>query len=339
MERPEDEHRQGRRALIEVYDRDARVARSVGVYEWPLTLGRALDNGVVLDDPHVAAHHAVLQADEQGQVTLAVGDSVNGVTLGQARYAAGARVVVPATGALLQLGGVKLRLRLPGETLAAERLLPAVAGSALAPALITGGLMMLLALATHWVSLDPGADATAWLPVIMGVPLALAAWCGLWALVSKLFQHRFDFLGHLRIVLPWLLAIELAGLLLPLLGSAWAWPWLWRLSAPLQALLGVLLLRAHLTHLLPAASRSVSAVLAGAAVVGAAISLTVTHRATDRYSRPAYMSTLPLPALRLSGMAASSALMQDMGPLAQQLAQRVKRARVDEDNEGDAVGD
>ena len=339
MERPEDEHRQGRRALIEVYDRDARVARSVGVYEWPLTLGRALDNGVVLDDPHVAAHHAELQADGQDHVTLAVGDSVNGVTLGSTRYAAGARVVLPAAGALLQLGGVKLRLRLPGETLDPERPLPAVAESALVPALITGGLMMLLALATHWVSLDPGADATAWLPVIMGVPLALAAWCGLWALVSKLFQHRFDFLGHLRIVLPWLLAIELAGLLLPLLGSAWAWPWLWRLSAPLQALLGVLLLRAHLTHLLPAASRTVSAVLAGAAVVGAAISLTVTHRATDRYSRPAYMSTLPLPALRLSGMAASSGLVQDMGPLAQQLAQRVKRVRMDEDNEGDAAGD
>ena len=334
MEHPEEQPH--RRALIELLDRDGRVARSVDVFRWPLTLGRALDNDVVLDDPYVAARHAVLQADGLGQVTLTVGDSINGVRLGPARHAAGARVTLPAAGAQLQLGGVKLRLRLPAEALAAEWPLPAMAGAALATPLMAGGLMLLLALASHWLALDPGADATAWLPVIVGLPLALAAWCGLWALVSKLFQHRFDFLGHLRIVLPWLLAIEGAGMLLPLLGSALAWPWLWRLGAPVQALLGLLLLRAHLMHLLPLASRTITTVLAGAALVGSTIQLILSQRATDRYSRPAYMSTLPLPAMRLSVTAAPSTLVQEMDPLAERLAQRVRRARAEEDRDGES---
>ena len=334
------EHAQDRRlALIEIQERDGRVSRCISVRRWPLSLGRALDNDVVIDDPHVAAHHAVLEPNEQGELMLSVGDTLNGVMVGAERHAAHTQQALPATGTTLQLGAVKLRLRLPAETLAAEKPMPAVASTGLAPPLLAGALLMLLALAEHWAALDPGADTTAWLPIAVGVPLALAGWCGLWALVSKLFQHRFDFSGHLRIVLPWLLAIELVGVVLPHVAAALGWSWLWRAQAPLQALLGLLLLRAHLTQLLPSSGRTVTAVLATAAVVGSAIALTLTQRATDRYSRPAYMSTLPLAGLNLSGTAPSATLVQELAPLAERLAQRVKRARAEEDRDGETGGD
>ena len=306
---------------------------------WPLTLGRALNNDVVLDDPHVAAQHAVLEPDAQGQLTLTVGDTINGVSVGSRRFTAGEQVPLDAGGTALQIGAVKLRLRLPHETLAPERALPALGRAQLAPPLAAGLLVMLLALADHWIALDPGADATAWLPVAVGLPLALAAWCGAWALVSKLFQHRFDFMGHLRIVLPWLLAIEAVDVLMPAIGATLAWPWLWRLAVPLQVLLVVLLLRAHLTQVLPQAGRAVTAVVAATAVVGTAISLTLTQRATDRYSRPAYMSTLPLAALHVAVTAPPAAVVQDMAALAGKLAQRVKKARADDDIDGDLSGD
>ena len=35
---------------------------------------------------------------------------------------------------------------------------------------------------------------------------ALAVWCGLWALGSKLFRHGFEFGSHAAIALAWLLA-------------------------------------------------------------------------------------------------------------------------------------
>ena len=315
------------------------MARCVSVQRWPLTLGRSLDNDLVLDDPHVAAHHATLQTDDQSQLTLTVGDSINGLTVGGKRFAAGACVALPPAGTSMQIGAIKLRLRLPGETLAAERPLPALGRAHVLPPLVAGVLVMLLALADHWAVLDPGADATAWLPVAVGVPLALAGWSGAWALVSKLFQHRFDFMGHLRIVLPWLLVIEVVDVLLPAAGAALAWPWLWRLAAPLQVLLAVLMLRAHLTHVLPLAGRTVTAVVASGALVGTAIALTLTHRTTDRYSRPAYMSSLPLAALHAPVSTPPATLVQDMEPLASRLAQRVQKARVDEDNDGDPGGD
>ena len=47
------------------------------------------------------------------------------------------------------------------------------------------------------------------------------------------------------------------------------------------------------------------------------------------------MSTLPLPALRLAGTVPTQALVQEMAPLAEALAERVKRAKKD-DSEADA---
>ena len=76
MDRPEE-----RLALIELLGRDARVQRTQDVRAWPLTLGRALDNTVVLDDPHVAARHATLAPDADGRLLLQVGDTVNGLRL------------------------------------------------------------------------------------------------------------------------------------------------------------------------------------------------------------------------------------------------------------------
>ena len=45
-------------ALLEVVDRDGLVRQSWRIERWPVTIGRALDNTIVLSDPHVAAHHA-----------------------------------------------------------------------------------------------------------------------------------------------------------------------------------------------------------------------------------------------------------------------------------------
>ena len=329
--------RQHRLALIEVFERDGRVGHSASVHGWPLTLGRALDNDVVLDDPHVAAHHATLSPDDQGSLVLDVGDTVNGVEVDGRRHGARAQVALPAGGARLQLGGLQLRLRLPAEVLAAERPLPVLGRAHLAGPLLAGLVFLLLGLFDHWLSLDPGADAAAWLPVAVGLPIAVAGWCVLWALAAKLFQHRFDFMGHLRIVLPWLLAVELVDLLLTPLAATLGWPWLWRLVSPLQVLLGLLMLRAHLALLLPHSRHAVTTVLAAAALAATAISLTVIHRATDRFSRPAYMSTLPLPALDLGGAVSADDVVQDLAPLAGRLAARAKKARDDEpsDREGD----
>lgn len=329
MERPEE-----RLALIELYERDGHVARTLDVWQWPLTLGRALDNHLVIDDPHLAPRHACLALDDTGALQLQALPSRNGVRLDGTRVAD--RVPVPAGGALLHLGATRLRLRLAGEVLAPELPLTHQPGGAWAWPLAAGLTWYLLLLAGHWLKLDPGADYSAWMSTLLTPPVALAAWSALWALMSKLFQHRFDFGGHLRIVLPWMLYLILAENLWPPLTAALDAPRLWMLEGTLALALGALLVRAHLAHLLPLHRRAVTASVAALALAGAGLSAALTYRHSDSLVATPYMSTLPLPALRLGGTVPSASLVQDMAPLAVQLAERVKKAREDEDDATDA---
>ena len=313
--------------------RDGHTLRVVNVLRWPLTLGRALDNDIVLDDPHAAAHHARLQADAQGRVTLLPLKSLNGVSVNGRRV--NEEQTLPLGGAALQIGATRLRLRLPGEVLAPEQSLPGGLHTPRALPWVAGAVLLALQAGGQWLGLDPGADYSAWLPPLVGLPLAIVTWCGLWALMSKLFQHRFDFAGHLRIAVPWLLAIGVLETFWPQIAAALGAPRLWHLTGPATALLAALMVRAHLGHVLPLHWRAVTSTVAALALGGAAISFALTWRSHDSLRSAPYMSTLPLPALRVAGSVPVAQLVQEMAPLAATLNKRVKKAKEDNEDDGD----
>jgi FHA domain len=319
-----------RLALLEVIGRDGRVVRAIDVHAWPLTLGRSLAADVVLDDPFVAPLHATLSPDDQGQLTLEVGDTDNGVLQAGQRHARGSRVAVPLGGARWQIGGQTLRLRTPDETLAAEQPLPADGRRAAWPMLAAALGLALLALSNHWQTLDPGADAMDWVPLVAGLPLVLGLWAGLWATASKLFQHHFEFGAHLRLALPVALAVEAVDWFLPPLAAALDLPLLWRLVTPIQIALLLWLVYRHLALVLPHAGRAVASFVGAAALAGAAVAITTNWRMVDRWSRAPYMSTLPLPSTLWRSPEAPEALATDLAPLAAELAQRVQKARDEE---------
>lgn len=326
-------------ALIEVTDRDGRALRTIDVAAWPLTLGRAIDNDIVIDDPHVAAHHASIAPDEVGRLRLQLGSTINGALVDGRTVDAASGAELASGGAALQLGQTRLRLRLPGEALAAEQPLTApVPVRRLSIPLLLAALAAIV-LGTRWLSLDPGADFVNWLPSLAAIPLVIAIWCAVWALMSKLFQHRFDFVAHLRIALPWLVAIDLVGVLLPQVAATLAQPWLWRLEGPVGALLTVLLVRAHLVHVLPLHRRAATASLATLALAASGIWLAFNERASDRLYGAPYMSTLPLPALRWGGTVPTQQLVAEMAPLAERLQQRVRKSRDENDDMGESDGE
>ncbi len=323
-----------RLALLEVIGRDGRVAQTLEVRRCPLTLGRSLAADVVRDDPHVAPRHATLRSASDGRLTLEVGDTANGVREGRVVHTRGTPVRVPAGGATWQIGGLTLRLRTPDETLPAEQPLPADGRRVALPMAGAALTLAALALFNHWQSLDPGAEVMDWLPLVGGLPMVLGLWAGLWATASKLFQHRFEFGAHLRLALPWLLAIEAADFFLPPLAAALDLPLLWRLVTPLQLALGVWLVYRHLALVLPQARRAVATFVGAAALAGTAVAVTSTWRSTDRWSRPPYMSTLPTPSTLWRTPEPAEALAADLAPLAEGLARRVQKAKADEPPEG-----
>jgi hypothetical protein len=319
--RPED-----RLALIELVDRDGRVRRAVDVHAWPVTLGRALDNTCVLDDLHVAPHHAVLAPAADGRLMIHVADSRNGVALGRRWLAAGEQVALPEAGGLLQLGAQRLRVRLAGAPVEPELALarPVMAGRRLWAMLAAWVLIQVL---HRWVQLDPGADIVEWLPWLLGLPTGLALWCALWALGSKLFRHGFDFAGHATIALAGLLAWEALDALVPMAAAALDAPLPWQAwhqwGTPL---LGALVVRAHLRQVLPQRGRAVDGSVAVLLVAGLAVSAIVNLRHLGRVFGQPYMSLLPPPALRWGGTVTVPALEAELPALRDVLQQRARAA-------------
>lgn len=334
MDRPAD-----RVALIELLDRDGAVQRAIDVPAWPITLGRDLDNGVVLDDPHVAAHHARLDRAEDGTVLLRVGQTLNGALLAGRPLAAGQQAALDGPGQF-QLGLTRLRLRLPGEALAPERPLPRPEASWHSTWALLLALGALLA-GPAWLAMDPGSDGSTWLPIALGTPVALALWCALWALASKLFQRRFDFRGHLGVMLRVLVPGLAVSLLLPPLAGALDWPGLWQASQWAQPVILALLVWRHGLRVLPGHARAVGAGVAALLLLSLGSVLTLNQQRFERLNRTPYLNSLPLPAWRWHAPVSVPQFLEESRRLEASLQGLVRGAQADggdDDTEQDDAG-
>ena len=118
--------RTGTLALLEVLDRDGMVRQAWRIERWPVTIGRALDNDVVLTDPHVAPHHATIDLVDGGDgapatlVVTAGDDAQRRRRRPRAhRRRRRAELADAAATSTCTSAAPQLRLRLPGHALGA----------------------------------------------------------------------------------------------------------------------------------------------------------------------------------------------------------------------------
>jgi len=345
-------------ARIEVLERDGRLREALSVQAWPVSLGRAIDNDLVLDDPHVAAHHAVIEAGAEGEPRLRVLPGRNGMRSGrrvlpaggepvaleelaQARPARAAAVTgVPSPSTLtagtveLSAGGVRLRVRRATDLLEPEREW-APARQAHAGTLVLALLLWLWALAEHAIGLDPGSKASDWLPPLVGAPVALAGWCLLWALASKIFQHRFEFWPHLAVAVRGLLAAEVATFVLLWLSGLSGWPGFARVVTGATAAIGVVTLWAHARLVLPQQRRPLAWASTAAYLAGAAILLALNQQRQERWFAELYSAMLPPPVLMWQTPTPAEAFVQRAERLRPALEKSSLEAAAEQKEKGD----
>lgn len=323
--------------MVELLDRDGGVAHRIAIRHWPVTIGRAIDCDVVLDDPHAAAHHARIErpvADEPPR--LVVGETRNGARLRGERLAAGAQAALPA-GSEWLLGRTRLRLRLAGESLPAEQ--PLRLPSAGRARRIGLGVLALVAwqAGLHWLQSDPGDSLAGYLPALLALPIGLAIWSFLWAVGSKLFARHFDFAAHLQLALGVLLASLLLDALLPLAAFTMSWEWLGRAGLPLALALGCGLLFGHMSLVVPGRQRALASGFAVMFVVGTALQLAMNFQRGDRWFGPLYLTTLGPPGLRLAPAVAPRQFLEEARALQAPLDERARDTDVpwlgDDDSE------
>jgi hypothetical protein len=203
--------------ILEVVDaRSGEVRTRVRLDTLPLTLGRALDNDLVLDDPYVDARHARIVADDTGALVIQDLGSINGlVATGSTERRPNIAV---RHGEELRAGRTILRFR------DSERPLPpalryevgAVRADGAAPwwsttwARIASPVAAIAAFGLFfWLGTYEragGADAMGFSVAFL---LGAAVWAGIWAVASRVTVHRFHFPGHLAVVCAAALAVLL----------------------------------------------------------------------------------------------------------------------------------
>lgn len=188
--------------IVEVRDRRLRLLSRQRVERFPVRIGRAYDNDIILDDRHVDAHHAALSLDDDGVVAIEDLGSVNGVRDGL-RGAPSPRLRL-ASGGSARLGETVLRVLDAGHSVA--RAVPLAHESRLARAVRTPsaawiaiGSSMLLSMLLASFRLYDGESAVAAVSAAFLVLAVLSMWAGIWAIVGRAQGGRAGFLTHLAI--------------------------------------------------------------------------------------------------------------------------------------------
>ncbi|HEY0722013.1 MAG TPA: FHA domain-containing protein [Gammaproteobacteria bacterium] len=234
-------------AVVEVCDRQGTVIDRLKVTSFPLTLGRAWDNDLIIDDPYVCPHHCTITRNEAGELVAHDLGSINGIYAG----AEPKRVSqIKLDGKPLRLGHTSVRLRLPGEPLEPARLDAASFHRAgewpprslpinISIVLLAALVMMITGYLNSYTSFDSGRYFfSEQLPVV----IAVAGWAAVWSMVSRITLHRFAFFSHVTILVSVILALYLADSILDFLKFGYALEWPFEIVSRLISVAGLTLL-------------------------------------------------------------------------------------------------
>lgn len=230
--------------VVEVLDARDRVVQRERVWR-PLDalhfkVGRSIEADIMLDDPHVAAVHAEISVDAAGAVYVTDLGSVNGVVVAGRRHKAAAQLLLADQ--TVQIGRSRIRVRVPGEALPAEREDRAIfgaLGARQAPVLLLGGSLLCIANLVYGVWLDAPTDLIT--PLVVGILyslLVLGLWSSIWSLLTRVMQGEWRWLSHAALFLTVMGVLslvdffsEIAWFSLNLPGAGWREPVLMTLAA------------------------------------------------------------------------------------------------------------
>lgn len=313
-------------ALLEVLDRDDHVRHYLPIREWPVHAGRALDNDLVLDDPHIAPHHFRVDRDEAG-VFVQVGDTDNGLRTRGRRLLRGERVAVGSEPLRMDVGDSHLCLRLAEHALAPELALhtPRSVWHAVAPILTAGVLVLAALLFETWLANDPDEFTRSLGTALVSALTVGLAWCAGWALVSKIFTRRSHFWWHVRVLLFGVLAIDIADALAKLLAYSLSWPAISDFSFVFTYAIGAAMLYFHVLGIEPRSPARMRAVAASMFVAGTSLALWFNYQSGDRFGEELYMTHLFPPDFRLASTVDTETFVKRLEPLKARLDEKAKK--------------
>ncbi|MCY7388600.1 MAG: FHA domain-containing protein [Burkholderiales bacterium] len=322
--------------VVELLHRDGSVLARVPVIAPPadstdsstgIRIGRALDNDLVLDDPHCAAHHARLDVAADGTARLIDLGTRNGIISAHNKRAA---VFDVSNDAPFRLGQSHIRARSSHWAVPAERLLSRRPEWPLA---LLGFVLVLAHGAWQlWLN-DLQEKSPPYLYGLGSLAAVLCMWSAMYALFGRLLTGAERFFSHLAIASTGYLAATLILNSLELLAFSASWLWPLRITQPVVVIVAAMTVRVHLRLADPRHWRTLRigvVVVASLAIVIPLAQHWVSHkRLTDVQT----INVIEHPALRI----AQPVSLQAFSAAAASLKERVDKARKNDDDDGDGM--
>lgn len=308
--------------FVELIHRDGSVQTRCRVEGSELRIGRALDNDLILDDPHCAAHHAVVRVEPDGSAVLqdlgtrngtapAWGERAKGGEKG-GKNSRGASVFSVQNDTPFRAGQSLIRIRNSAWPMAPEQ---ALSSRLIWPFALAALVLVLLHTAWQVWLADVGERSPPYLYGLVGVAAGVSVWSGMYALLGRLIGGVERFFTHLLIASCGYLVIAFAERVLDLLSFSMAWLWPLRIEYSVAILLIALLVRAHLRladpRHWPTLRWAVALVATLALVVPVAQLWLSSHRLTNVQT----LSASEHPALRLAKPVGVEAMIESTAPL------------------------
>jgi len=320
--------------LIEAFDRHGALLARAPITRWPVTVGRALDCDLVLDDPFVAPTHLRIDRAPDGARTVQVEvvETRNGARLQRKHHAQGERFDWP-DGTPIDLGHTHITLRLADTPIAQEQALPQFPWRTVGTSAALMALVVVAALASSWLEARDTAQYLKSLPVVLLTTLAvLAAWSGLWSGANKVFAGQLQFWRHVRIACAAYLVADAVQLVSYLTAFAFSLEALSRFAPVLVVLVLAGALYAHLVAVLPRRRVGLAWAVAAVVALGVPSWLGAQWLNRMRLTNELYMSSLFPPSLRVAPAVPVEQFLQDTESLRGKLDRRLRDdGQADED--------
>jgi hypothetical protein len=314
---------------IEILSRQHEVLARHRVAALPATIGRAYDNDVVLDDPHVAAHHLRIARHEDGVLLAEDLGSRNGLFVDRERERRDDVALESDT--VLSIGATLLRVRTSAHAVAPET--PIARRAPVWPAAIAciAGVFALAVLGL-WLGETAEPKAIRYFMPLLILTALVAVWTTGWSIVARVFTGHARFGLHLLIVAAGLLAYSAYDQIAEIGAFAISWT---SLATSSYVVAWIVLGGICLAHLL-AIHRTRKPLKIGVAIVLAAAGIAMQTLKLDElranYGQPVTLRRLEPPALRLVAPQRESAFFTDSAAL----RDRLDEARTEEPADGDA---
>jgi hypothetical protein len=317
---------------IEVLSRHGEVAARERIEGEEARIGRAFDNDVVVDDPHVAAHHLRIYRGEDGELVAEDLGTLNGL---YSEHGAKRVTRLPlAKEPGIRIGRTTLRVHDAAHDVDPEKLLtPPRAHASWAAGL--GAALLLALLILQWLNLTGEPSANVMMLPLLGFVTLLALWTSLWAVLSRIFFGQARFALQLRIAVTACIALVLWDQLTESASFALAWRDMSEYAGlGAWAVLGAACW-AHLHTIGPRHMRAAMGLVIALVAAGALLQYFARAETRKLIGQRATLGDLRPPAFRLLPLASAD----DFFKRAEDTKRKVDRARVREPAPAGLLGD